>query len=104
MIRYSKENPYAGVDAVLGDGHGPVCVDLEKMPVEDLTVERPEALSPFVTVEKVCVPQQDISGDRNLELQDATLITPCRVTQEHRPLGNLMRTRKDVYRQSSILR
>src|SRR5215217_8886237 len=27
-----------------------LCVDLEKMPVEDVTVEWPEALSPFVTV------------------------------------------------------
>ena len=31
-------------------------------------------------------------------------MSPWRVTEEHRPLGNLMRTRKEVYRQSSILR
>jgi hypothetical protein len=81
-----------------------LCADLEKMPVEDVTVEWPEALSPFVTVAKVHVPQQDLSGERNLELQDATSITPWRVTEEHRPLGNIMRTRKEVYRQSSIQR
>jgi len=81
-----------------------LCVDLQNMPVEDVTVEWPEALSPFVTVAKVRVPQQDLSGDTNLELQDATSITPWRVTQEHRPLGNIMRVRKEVYRQSSILR
>ncbi len=31
-------------------------------------------------------------------------MTPWRVTEEHRPLGNIMRSRKEVYRQSSILR
>ena len=81
-----------------------LCVDLEKMPVEDVTVEWPEALSPLVTVAKIRVPQQDISGEENLELQDATSITAWRVTEEHRPLGNLMRVRKEAYRQSSILR
>ena len=30
--------------------------------------------------------------------------TPWRCPEEHRPLGNLMRMRKEVYRQSSILR
>jgi hypothetical protein len=29
---------------------------------------------------------------------------PWRCPEEHRPLGNLMRMRKEVYRQSSILR
>lgn len=48
--------------------------------------------------------QQDIGGDENLALQDASSITPWRVTAAHRPLGNIMRARKEVYRQSSILR
>jgi hypothetical protein len=41
------------------------------MPVEDLTVEWPEQLSPFVTVAKLCLPRQDISGKDNLEKMDA---------------------------------
>ncbi len=81
-----------------------LCVDLERMPVEDVTVEWPEALSPFVTVAKVRLPQQDISGDEIREQMDATSMTPWRVTDEHRPLGNIMRARKEVYRQASILR
>jgi hypothetical protein len=81
-----------------------LCVDLEKMPVEDVTVEWPEALSPPVMVAKIRVPQQDISGEENLALTDATSITAWRVREEHRPLGNIMRTRKEVYRQSSIIR
>src|SRR5215208_4811160 len=81
-----------------------LCVNLEKMPVEDVTVEWQEALSPFVTVAKVRLPQQDISGEDNAKQMDATSFTPWRCTEEHRPLGNIMRARKEVYRQSSILR
>jgi hypothetical protein len=81
-----------------------LCVDLEKMPVEDLTVEWSEHLSPFVTVAKVRLPQQDISGEDNLEQMDAISLTPWRCREEHRPLGNMQRTRKEVYRQSSLLR
>ena len=39
-----------------------LCTDLDAMPVNDLTVEWPEKLSPFVTVGRVHVPRQDISG------------------------------------------
>ena len=81
-----------------------LCVDLAQMPVEEPSELWPEALSPFVTVAKLRLPQQDIGGDDNLALQDATSITPWRCTAEHRPLGNIMRARKEVYRQSSILR
>ncbi|HKN48807.1 MAG TPA: catalase family protein [Actinomycetota bacterium] len=98
LVAELKERPYEFELQVQ------LCLDLEKMPVEDLTVEWPEPLSPFVTVARVRLPQQDISGDDNLEEMDATSITPWRCPEEHRPLGNLMRMRKEVYRQSSILR
>ena len=78
--------------------------DLAQMPVEDVTVEWPEQLSPFVTVAKLRLPQQDISEDDNLAKMDALSFTPWRVTAEHAPLGNIMRVRKEVYRHSSILR
>jgi hypothetical protein len=81
-----------------------LCTDLNRMPVEDVTVEWPEDLSPFITVAKLRIPQQDISGADNLEKMDALSFTPWRVTAEHAPLGNVMRLRKEVYRHSSILR
>jgi hypothetical protein len=81
-----------------------LCTDLAQMPVEDVTVQWPESLSPFVTVAKLRIPQQDISGDDNLEKMDALSFAPWRVTAEHTPLGNIMRARKEVYRHSSILR
>ncbi|MDH6708848.1 hypothetical protein P3T27_005594 [Kitasatospora sp. MAA19] len=93
-----QERPYAF------DIQVQLCTDLERMPVEDTTVEWPEQLSPSVTVAKLRLPQQDISGPENLETMDALSFTPWRVTAEHAPLGNIMRARKEVYRHSSIER
>jgi hypothetical protein len=80
------------------------CTNLYQTPIEDVTVRWPESLSPFVTVAKLRLPQQDIGGDNNLERMDATSKSPWRVTEEHRPLGSIMRARKEVYRLSSLLR
>ena len=60
-----------------------LCADLAQMPVEDVTVEWPEHLSPFVTVAKLRFPQQDISDDANLDKMDALSFTPWRVTAAH---------------------
>jgi catalase len=81
-----------------------LCTDLARMPVQDVTVEWPEQLSPPVTVAKLRIPRQDISGDNNLEKMDGLSFTPWRVTAEHAPLGETMRLRKEVYRRASILR
>jgi hypothetical protein len=81
-----------------------LCTDLEMMPVEDPTVEWSEALSPPLTVAKLRLPQQDIGDDKNLELADAVSITLWRCPEAHRPLGNIQRARKEVYRQASIVR
>ena len=81
-----------------------LCMDLDLMPVQDVTVEWLEAFSPFVTVAKVRLPAQDISGADNLEQMDALSFTPWRVTAEHAPLGEIQRVRKEVYRRSSIAR
>src|SRR5262245_49207610 len=81
-----------------------LCTDLARMPVEKTTVLWPESLSPFVTVARLRLPRQDIGGEDNFERMDATSMTPWRVTEEHRPLGSIMRSRKEVYRQSSLLR
>ncbi len=81
-----------------------LCTNLDQMPVQDVTVEWLEALSPFITVARVRVPAQDISGAENLEQMDALSFSPWRVTAEHAPLGEIQRVRKDVYRRSSIAR
>lgn len=81
-----------------------LCADLAQMPVEKTTVRWPESLSPYLTVAKLRLPQQDIGGEDNFERMDKTSMSPWRVTEEHRPLGSIMRSRLEVYRQSSILR
>jgi hypothetical protein len=55
-------------------------------------------------VARLRLPRQDIGGDDNLERMDALSFNPWRCTEAHRPLGNIMRARREVYRQSSILR
>jgi hypothetical protein len=98
LIAELRERPYEfGIQVQL-------CADLAQMPVEDVTVEWPEQLSPFVAVANLRLPHQDISDDTNLEQMDALSFTPWRVTAEHAPLGNVMRVRKEVYRHSSVLR
>jgi hypothetical protein len=81
-----------------------LCTDLQRMPVQDVTVEWLEQFSPFVTVAKVRIPKQDISDDGNLEKMDALSFTPWRVTADHAPLGEIQRVRREVYRRSSTLR
>ena len=98
LVAELRERPYAF------DLQVQLCADLDRMPVEDLTVEWPEELSPFVTVATLYLPRQDIGGDENLAQMDAVSFTPWRCTEAHRPLGNIQRARKEVYRQSSILR
>ncbi|MFF4352613.1 catalase family protein [Streptomyces sp. NPDC001530] len=79
-------------------------VDLERMPVDNTSVEWPEQLSPWVTVARVDIPRQDISRADNLSAADSTSITPWRSREEHRPIGEIMRVREEVYRRSSIER
>jgi hypothetical protein len=80
-----------------------LCTDLKAMPVNQTTVEWPEQLSPFVTVGRVHVPCQDISGTENLEKTDALAFNQWRVTEEHRPLGEIMQVRR-IYSASARLR
>ncbi|WP_234438724.1 catalase family protein [Streptomyces sp. NRRL S-340] len=98
LVAELRERPYAF------DIQVQLCADLTRMPVEDLTVEWPEQLSPYVTVARLRFPRQDISGEENLRRMDALSFTPWRVTAAHRPLGSIMRARKEVYRRSSLLR
>ena len=80
-----------------------LCTDLDAMPVNDATVEWPEKLSPFVTVGRVHLPRQDISGPENFEKGDALAFNQWRVTSDHRPLGEIMDVRR-IYSASAKVR
>jgi hypothetical protein len=77
--------------------------DLNVMPVNDLTVEWPENVSPFVTVARAHIPRQDISSPDNLEKGDPLAFNQWRVTAEHRPLGEIMKVRR-IYSTSAWVR
>ena len=65
--------------------------------------EWPEKLSLFVTVGRVHIPRQDISGTENFEKMDALAFNQWRVTEEHRPLGEIMQVRR-IYSASAKVR
>ncbi len=76
--------------------------DLDALPVNDLTVEWPESQSPFVTVGRVHVARQDVSCAET-SAADALAFNQWRVTEEHRPLGEIMQVRK-IYSTSAKVR
>jgi len=80
-----------------------LCTDLEVMPVNEPTVEWPEKLSPFVTVGRVHVPRQDLPAAENLEKTDALAFNQWRVTEQHRPVGEIMQVRR-IYSASARAR
>jgi hypothetical protein len=80
-----------------------LCADAAAMPINDSTVEWPESLSPYVTVARVHLPQQDISGPENDERGDEISFNQWRVTAEHRPMGEIMDVRR-IYTTSAQVR
>jgi hypothetical protein len=77
--------------------------DLDVMPVNEPTVEWPEKISPYVTVARVHVPRQDISSAENSAKTDALAFNQWRVTEEHRPVGEIMQVRR-IYSASARVR
>ena len=80
-----------------------LCADLDAMPVNDVTVEWPEKLSPFVTVGRVHLPRQDVSEATSSDQADALAFNQWRVTDAHRPLGEIMQVRQ-IYSASAKVR
>ncbi len=75
-----------------------LCADLDRMPIEDASVEWPEALSPFRTVARLDVPPQaSWTPDLIREIDDGAAFTPWHCLEAHRPLGGVMRARQPVY-------
>ena len=80
-------------------------VDIDKMPVEDPTVEWDESLSPFVTVATLEVePQVAWDKPRSQRVDDHMAFSPWHGIAEHRPVGSIMRARKSAYAHSANFR
>lgn len=79
--------------------------DLEKMPIEDASVEWPEELSPYVAIARVRIGSQTSwSDERSKPVDDGLSFSPWHGVEAHRPLGNVMRARKEVYPSSVAFR
>jgi hypothetical protein len=82
-----------------------LCTDLERMPIEDASVEWPEELSPYVTVARLRAgPQPAYSEERARRIDEGMQFNPWHALAAHRPLGSVMRVRKAVYAMSKRFR
>ena len=82
-----------------------LCTDLEKMPVEDASVEWSEAESPYLPVAKLTIPRQNAYGNERRVYGDDTLsFNPWHTLPAHQPLGSIMRVRRPVYDESAEYR
>lgn len=82
-----------------------LCTDLEKMPIEDASVEWPQDSSPYVTVARIVAgPQTAWSQAILAVVDDGMSFSPWRGLAAHRPIGNVIRARKPAYEQSAQFR
>ena len=82
-----------------------LCVDIDKMPVEDASVLWPEELSPHQVVAALHLPAQNPYSDARRRYADDVLsFSPWHALEAHRPLGSIMRSRRAAYPQSSGFR
>ena len=87
------------------DEAGLLATPSDTMPIEDASVEWKEEDSPFVTVARLRVaPQPAWSAERAKRIDDGMQFNPWHALAAHRPLGSIMRVRKDVYAMSKRFR
>jgi hypothetical protein len=76
-------------------------------PIEDTSIPWKPEHAPFMTVAQLCIPKCDLIDPRTDALSETVnrlSFTPWHTTEDHRPLGNMMRARKVAYHLSSDLR
>jgi hypothetical protein len=79
--------------------------DIEKMPIEDASVEWPQDESPYQPLARLTIPaQQAYSPARRVFADDVLSFNPWHCIEAHRPLGSIMRARIKAYEASSRFR
>lgn len=79
--------------------------DLQTMPVEDASVEWPEAHSPYQPIGKIVIPAQDAySPARRVFADDVLSFNPFHCLPAHQPLGSINRARLKAYESSAAYR
>ncbi len=82
-----------------------LCTNLADMPVEDATAPWDEAQSHFITVARLTVaPQTAWSEARSETVDDGMGFSPWNTLAAHRPLGSIMRLRREPYIRSQDFR
>jgi hypothetical protein len=82
-----------------------LCTDLDKMPVEDASIEWSEHLSSHQPIAKLTFPPQNVySPARRVYADDVLSFNPWHCIEAHRPLGSIMRVRRQAYESSSRFR
>lgn len=82
-----------------------LCVDLERMPVEDASVAWPEELAPHQPIATLRFdPQPSAAPARTVYGDDVLSFSPWNGIAAHRPLGGIMRIRRAAYERSSAFR
>lgn len=72
--------------------------DLDRMPVEDASVEWPESESPYEPVARLLLAAQDAYSPARADFVEEDLsFCPAHSLAAHRPLGSLMRARMHAY-------
>jgi hypothetical protein len=82
-------------------------VNEQSTPIEDTSIPWKPEQTPFVTVARLRIPKCDMANPRAAALSEAVdrlSFNPWHATEDHRPLGNVMRARKVAYQVSSDFR
>jgi hypothetical protein len=99
VVDFFKKN--AGVWEVRAQ----LCTDLELMPIENAAVVWPEETSPYRPIARITVkPQVAWSEARSSAVDDGMSFSPWHGLAAHRPLGGIMRARKEVYEMAKKFR
>jgi hypothetical protein len=92
VTAFFRQNPVEFVIAIQ------LCTDIERMPIEDASVEWPEEESPYRPVARLIFPPQDaFTPERERTIDEGTLFCPAHSLAAHRPLGSIMRARMRAY-------
>lgn len=82
-----------------------LCTDIEKMPIEDASKVWDEALSPYVPVARVLVVgQPSYDAARARVIDEGLGFSPWHGLAAHRPLGSVMRLRRQAYAEARRFR
>lgn len=82
-----------------------LCTDIEKMPIEDSSVEWKQEDSPYVAVARLSMaPQAGWNEALSKLVDDGMRFNPWHALAAHRPIGSIMRVREAAYAMSSAFR